>query len=150
MAISKAERARVFAMFDGKCAYCGEPLPERWHVDHLEPVQRDLKMVRGERSWKLVSGAPLRPERDVPGNYMPACPPCNIDKHAMSLEAWRLKLQRTCKVLSANYPTYRHALRFGLAVETGAQIVFHFERVGAGTSPPANPKQHNDGGAVYD
>ncbi len=72
MAISKAERARVFAMFDGKCAYCGQRLPERWHVDHLEPVQRDLKMVRGERSWKYVSGAPLRPERDIPSNYMPA------------------------------------------------------------------------------
>lgn len=137
MAISKAQRARVFAMFDGKCAYCGQPLPERWHVDHLEPVQRDLKMVRGERSWKLVSGAPLRPERDVPENYMPACPPCNIDKHAMSLEAWRGKLQRTCKVLADNYPTYRHALRFGLAVETGAQIVFHFERVAAKTAKDA-------------
>ena len=26
MAIRKAERARVFAMFDGKCAYCKHPL----------------------------------------------------------------------------------------------------------------------------
>lgn len=50
MAISKAERAPVFAMFVGNCAYCREPLPERWHADHLEPVQRDLKMVSGERS----------------------------------------------------------------------------------------------------
>ena len=144
MAISKAQRARVFALFDGKCAYCGHPLPERWHIDHLEPVQRDLKLVRGERSWKLVTGAPLRPERDVPENYMPACPPCNIDKHAMSLEAWRVKLQRTCKVLTDNYPTYRHAVRFGLAVETGAKIVFHFERV-SGIAPQSESQQHSNG-----
>jgi len=55
----------------------------------------------------------------------------------MSLEAWRVKLQRTCKVLADNYPTYRHALRFGLAVETGAQIVFHFERVAAAAAKDA-------------
>ena len=54
---------------------------------------------------------------------------CNIDKHAMTLEDWRRKLQNAAEVLRRNQPTYRHALRFGLVQETGATIVFHFERL---------------------
>lgn len=70
-----------------------------------------------------------KPLLDVPENMMPACPPCNIDKHCMSMEGWRLKLSRTLGVLSRNNPTYRHAVRFGLVAETDKPIVFYFERV---------------------
>ena len=47
----------------------------------------------------------------------------------MTLEDWRRKLQNAAEVLRRNQPTYRHALRYGLVQETGATIVFHFERV---------------------
>jgi hypothetical protein len=66
---------------------------------------------------------------------MPACPPCNIDKHSMSLEGWRTKLQDATGVLARNNPTYRHAIRFGLVQETGAAITFYFERAAATPSP---------------
>lgn len=122
----KGERAAVKAKFGGRCAYCGEPLPERWHVDHLEPVMRDIIHVPGRG---FVSGEMQRPERHVASNLMPACPPCNIDKHSMSLEAWRTKLARTCEVLRRHNPTYRHGVRFGLIAETGAQVTFYFERL---------------------
>ncbi len=138
MAIRKAERARVFAMFDGKCAYCGHALPDRWHVDHLEPVAREINSVVKDNIWRLVSGKPTRPELDVPSNYMPSCPPCNIDKGPYSLEGWRKKLQGTCDSLTRYSPTYRHAIRFGLLAETGATVVFHFERLAATTAEDAS------------
>jgi hypothetical protein len=110
-------------MFDGVCAYCGKPLGERWHADHVEPV------VRNDWFKQSPKRGPDHPERDNIGNLMPACAPCNIDKHSLSLEGWRRKLQDACNVLARNQPTYRHALRFGLVAETQAKVVFWFERV---------------------
>ncbi|WP_155122461.1 HNH endonuclease [Burkholderia ubonensis] len=96
-----------------------------------QPVAILLGGQPGSRGYRFKSGPPTRPEHDVLENHMPACAPCNIDKHAMPLEAWRAKLSRTLDVLNRNYPTYRHACRFGLLTETPAPIIFYFERVAA-------------------
>jgi hypothetical protein len=102
-------------------------LGERWHADHFEPVERKLEYVRGKGF--VQTGEMYRPERDTIANMMPACAPCNIDKHAMSLENWRVKLSRSLEVLANNQPTYRHARRFGLLMETPKPVVFYFERI---------------------
>lgn len=130
-ALTKAERAQVRGMFGGLCAYCGCQLPERWHADHFEHVERKMKWALAPNgSRRLVAtGEAHRPERDTLANMMPACPPCNIDKHSMTLEDWRTKLGCTLEVLNRNNPTYRHAVRFGLVEETPEPIVFYFERV---------------------
>lgn len=125
MRLTTAEREKVRMIFSGLCAYCGEPLGKRWHADHIEPVERKLAAIEGRI---VTTGEVHRPERDTIANLWPACPPCNIDKHTLSLEGWRRKLQDACGVLSRNQPTYRHAIRFGLLTETGAAIKFHFER----------------------
>lgn len=122
MKLTKAQRATLKGMFGGVCAYCGKPLGDRWHADHFEPIVRN--------DFGRDPKAPPRwPERDNVANLMPACAPCNIDKHSMSLEEWRRKLQQACRVLADHTATYRHAVRFGLVQETGARIVFHFETV---------------------
>lgn len=120
--LTKAQRAQVRSMFGGRCAYCGCELGDRWHADHVEPVGRE---------WWKKDGSLERPEHDHIGNLMPACAPCNIDKHAMTLDHWRAKLQRSCEVLANNHTTYRHALRFGLLRETQATVSFYFERIRA-------------------
>jgi hypothetical protein len=125
MRLKKAERDQVRAMFGGLCAYCGKLLGERWHADHVEPVVRNDWFKHAEKR------GPDHPERDHIGNLMPACPPCNIDKHSLPLEGWRRKLQDACNVLARNQPTYRHAVRFGLVTETAACVTFHFERAAA-------------------
>lgn len=135
MKLTKDQREALRQMFDGRCAYCGQPLGDRWHADHVEHVERQMKWApRGDiGTSRLVStGKVHRPERDTFENLMPACPPCNIDKSVFSIEEWRKKLHQSCRVLSDHQPTYRHAVRFGLVQETGARIVFHFEKVREG------------------
>lgn len=129
MKLTKAQRHTLFAMFDGRCAYCGEPLGDRWHADHVLPVERKLTFHRGR--GLVATGELHRPENDRFENLMPACPPCNIDKHSSPLEAWREKLARSLEVLARNQPTYRHARRFGLLCETPQPVVFYFERIAA-------------------
>lgn len=129
MKLTKSDREQVRLKFGGRCAYCGQPLEARWHADHLEPIERKFKYVPGKGA--VLSNEMWRPENDTLENMMPACPPCNIDKHSMSLENWRRKLQNAANVLMRNNPTYRHAIRFGLIKETGEKIVFYFEKAGS-------------------
>lgn len=129
MRLSKADRETVKQKFEGRCAYCGALLGERWHADHFEAVVRDMRWESGKGF--VATGTMLKPHCDTIDNMMPACAPCNIDKSSNSLEWWRGKLARSAEVLARNNPTYRHALRFGLVEETGAPITFYFERVSA-------------------
>jgi len=126
MKLSKQERSNLAAKFGGRCAYCGAPLGDRWHADHLEPVRRELKWISGK--GLVTTGKLERPERDILANLMPACAPCNIDKHSLTLEQWRAKLSGAPSVLARNNPTYRHAVRFGLVAEVTTEVVFYFER----------------------
>lgn len=132
MKLTKAQRETVRQMFDGRCAYCGEPLPARWHADHVEPVIRELIIKETARgTCRLASGKPTQPERDALGNFMPSCPPCNISKHSMSLEVWRAWLAGHVNSLNSYHPIYRLAKKYGLVQETGNPVTFYFERVAA-------------------
>lgn len=127
MILTKSQRENLRMKFDGRCAYCGDILKDRWHADHMEAVERKLQYVQGK--GLVPTGEFYKPENDCIENMMPACPPCNIDKHSMSLDGWRGKLQDATGVLTRNNPTYRHAKRFGLVHETGIVITFYFERI---------------------
>lgn len=125
--LRKAERAELFERFNGRCAYCGEHLGERWCADHVEPIIRETKYQRGKGF--VQTGAMLRPQLDTLENMMPSCAPCNIHKGSYSLESWRLELGRLLGVLNRNYPTYRMAKRIGLIEEAEpVAIKFYFER----------------------
>lgn len=129
MRLTKAERKQVHDKFGGRCAYCGVELPERWHADHMEPVRRGLAFESG----RLVSSQTecQHPERHNIGNLMPACPPCNISKAQMDLETWRGWLAKHVESLNRHHSIYRLAKAYGLVQETGAGVVFYFERLAA-------------------
>jgi 5-methylcytosine-specific restriction endonuclease McrA len=130
MSITKKQREALRGMFDGRCAYCGHELGEKWHADHVEPVVRKLEFVRepGKPTTMRTTGESWYPERDHISNMMPACAPCNIRKGGEPLESFRRGMERSIEVMRNNYSAYRHALRFGLIVELPAKVVFHFER----------------------
>ncbi len=146
MALSKKQRAVLFAMFGGLCAYCGQPLPEKgWHADHLEPVQREWwKALRNKTTakWDETKQCVVQvetdrkvtmgyPERDTFENHLPACAPCNIDKGSHTLEAWRKSLEQRVEVCRRNHSAFRFAERFGLVAQIKTAVVFHFEEVKA-------------------
>ena len=119
MKLTKTQREELKQKYDGYCAYCGDPLGEKWHADHLEAVVRDL-----------TTGKPEKPENDVIENLMPACSACNWNKRSMSLEAWRdlLTHYRDVQVIR-DCSQIRHLMRFGLVEFTQKPVVFYFEQV---------------------
>lgn len=124
MKLTKAQRATLRKKYQGRCAYCGDPLGDRWHADHIEPIVRS--------DWFKKASIPPRgpdyPERDTLENMNPACAPCNIDKHRMTLEDWRLMIQRTNDVLRRDVSIFRRAIRFNLIELRDEPVVFYFEQ----------------------
>ncbi|HGY9618262.1 TPA: HNH endonuclease [Pseudomonas putida] len=118
MRLKKAEREQVRMKYGGRCAYCGNDLGERWHADHFAPVIRlpDDRVAEQLKNHHLA-------------NMMPACVPCNLSKARMHLEDWRRWLAGHVNSLNQYHPIYRLAKAYGLIAETGAEVVFHFEKV---------------------
>lgn len=128
MAITKAQRAALREKFGGRCAYCGLPLGEKWHADHIEAVERKLERVPDVSVYRLRStGEFHKPHLDTLENMNPACPPCNLDKHSQSLDSWRDNIRRSLEMLERDSGTYRRAVRYGLLTLQPKPIVFFFE-----------------------
>lgn len=118
MKLTKKQRAELRMKFDGKCAYCGCELGERWHADHFEPVIR----LDDERKAEHL-------ENHSFANMMPACVPCNLSKGRQTLAGWREWLAGHIKSLNEYHPIYRIAKVYGLIEETGKPVIFYFERI---------------------
>lgn len=63
MRLNKAQREAVRAKYNGRCAYCGSQLHDRFHVDHLEPICRLMDWESG-LGFK-ETGEVAYPERDT-------------------------------------------------------------------------------------
>lgn len=123
MKLTKTQRATLAAMFGGVCAYCGQPLGDRWHADHKEPVLRGYAPTSSDNPTGI-----LHVHRDAIENLMPACAPCNLDKASYSIDQWRRKLEGSAASLARYSSTYRHAFRFGLVKPVAEHVTFYFEK----------------------
>src|SRR5688572_26662900 len=76
----KEERAFIYAMYGGKCAYCGTSIQiQEMQVDHYLPLRRRKK-----------NGL----ERDSVENKKPACRSCNHYKAGLLPENFRKVLKK--------------------------------------------------------
>lgn len=108
--ISKDDRKLVKAKCNGRCAYCGIELGDKFHVDHIDSYYRGGKC-------KL-------------DNYFPACAKCNSYKLTYTIEEFRVLISRQLELAHRNSVNYRTALRFGLITENIKPVVFYFETIG--------------------
>lgn len=136
---TKAQRAAVFAMFDGRCAYCGVELGVRWHVDHKDPVIRNTYLRQPN------TRPACRPENHRLDNLFPACAPCNIDKGSFCVEGYREWIMAHLSGLKRQ-SNFRSVLRHRVIAETQQPIVFYFERIANERGPQQEqPKQAPQG-----
>tara|TARA_B100002003_G_scaffold198147_1_gene188735 strand:- start:2243 stop:2656 length:414 start_codon:yes stop_codon:yes gene_type:complete len=122
---TKAQREALRQKFGGRCGYCGEPLT-KMHADHIEPVIRITTDPWGKR-LPVEEQRLVKPERNVVGNMMPACGPCNISKGGLKLEEWRDLLARAPEIVAREKSIFRAGVRFGVIAITERPVVFHFE-----------------------
>ena len=121
MKLTKQQRAELRNKYDGRCAYCGCELSDRWHADHIEPVVRNW--------W---DGTCKNPHNHVLENLNPSCPSCNIVKSSMSLDAFRKVIGGFITSLNRDSTQYKFAKRYGLLEEKEIEVKFWFERATTG------------------
>ena len=110
--MKKAERETVRQMFNGRCAYCGCELGERWHVDHVDPLLRGFKGRGG---------------LDALTNMYPACPACNLFKKTYSVEEFRRELSKQVDRARMYSRNFQMAEKYRLVKTTGCDVIFYFE-----------------------
>lgn len=128
MALTKKEtyeltKEMLHAKYDGKCALCGCDLPDKWQIWHIEPnktIVTKNKVFIGNDSYD---------------NKLPACASCNSTRvHKCpygTIEDFRATLYGEYNFMRGGMmyaSIYQKMLRYGLIEETGASIVFHFEK----------------------
>lgn len=139
MRLGRKQRDYVRSLFEGRCAYCGNDLPEKgWHADHVEPVPRvsEVKRTAAGTVRTVCNGEFYKPERNTLENIFPACAPCNLFKSVLTIEQFRAEVSLQVERARKRSVNYRTAERFGLIKETGAPVLFHFELI--------NKEQPND------
>lgn len=109
-AISKKTRLLVAEKTNGNCGYCGIELPDRWHVDHIEPYAKSSSKC------------------DI-GNYRAACPQCNMFKGAWSLEEFRKQLSFQVENAREYSVNFRFAEKYGQIEVKPKPIIFYFEKL---------------------
>ena len=128
---SKRQRDALREKFGGRCGYCGDPLT-KMHADHIEPVLR-IDTDPWGKPLPAEERRLIHPERNVVGNMMPACAPCNISKGGYSLEGWRKLIARSHEIVAREKSIFRAGVRFGVIKVTDAPVVFFFEQEQATT-----------------
>lgn len=116
----KPNRQSVYDKFDGRCAYCGDPIEfKAMQVDHLIP-QRSCE----GKQFTVAGFNSVHAEN----NYMPSCRSCNNYKSGNPLESFREALENQIEILRRDRPTFRLAERYGLIECKPKPIVFYFEK----------------------
>ncbi len=128
--MSKKLRDFLFNKYNGRCAYCGDILEKGWHIDEIEPVRRNRIYDRVKKKFVINKDNPMQhPERLTIENQNPSCPSCNINKHSLSLEEFRLLIKGFMKHLNEKSTQYKIAKRYGLVQENEIDVVFYFEKI---------------------
>ena len=91
------KRERVKAKTNGRCAYCGDLLGEKFHVDHIRSVHDHRESKEG--LW------------DREHNLHASCAPCNLYKSSLSLEEFRDKIHTAHDRLT-KHAGYRAMMRY--------------------------------------
>lgn len=132
MKLNKKQRAELKQKYDGHCAYCGELLGDKWHADHIEPIERKSDLIKCQHTgiYKFkYTGEMKNPNNDYYENLNPSCISCNIHKSSKTVDEFRRSLEMHINNLNdgSGYGIYRHAKRFGLIIETQKPVTFYFE-----------------------
>jgi 5-methylcytosine-specific restriction endonuclease McrA len=128
-------------MFGGRCAYCGENLADKWHADHVEPIERETEFVLSVTGYgyettsagytkSRATGRLRKPQNERIDNLFPACVRCNILKSNADVEGFRTMLTYFAESIPriAGYSHVHHLMRFGKITIDPTPVIFWFEK----------------------
>jgi 5-methylcytosine-specific restriction endonuclease McrA len=122
MKYDKRLRDIVFNKYNGHCAYCGVKLKPYFHIDHINPIYRGWSNNELEK-YKIDRG------KDNLENYNPCCPSCNSSKSTLSIEKWRVEIDKKYDRLLRDQSSFALLTRLGI-IKKVSNCTFYFEKNG--------------------
>ena len=115
--VTKKDREKVYLKFDGRCAYCGNPMEfKEMNVDHHFP----------HRSPWLAKTYGCEDVDDI-SNLMPACRLCNHYKRALMPHTWKERVASLHKRIE-NIFIVKIAIRYGIVKIAPFKGLFYYEK----------------------
>lgn len=119
-AISKTTRQKVYAKYNGHCAYCGKEISyKQMQVDHFIPA---FKVELGYDAETLESES----------NLMPTCWRCNHYKRGETLEHFRKNIEQIPCKLNARQYIFKVGVDYGFFSPEPRKVEFYFEKIKKG------------------
>lgn len=117
--MKKSLRLKVYLKCNGHCSYCGcSLLLSNYQVDHIIP-----------KAFFKSKDFITRLEINSFANLTPSCASCNLFKKDLSIEDFRLKIDRIPAFLQSYYHYYRVGLRYQKHFINPAPTIFYFEQI---------------------
>jgi hypothetical protein len=123
--MAKLDRIAIKNKFNGRCAYCGVLLSNKFHIDHVHP-QRKSHFLKSELMKESLNLSINDINEDA--NLYPSCQRCNRWKKTFSLEEFRHEIQEQVNRLHITQAGFRLAEDFGIISITKNKVRFYFER----------------------
>lgn len=112
--MKKGDREKVYAKYDGCCAYCGKDIPyNEMQVDHIKSIR-----MGGENCLE---------------NYNPSCRRCNHYKRSLDLEGFRGYMMDLHERIAKDYIT-KVGIDYGIVELRPFDGKFYFEKMETNTS----------------
>ena len=120
---SKNQRIEIFNKYNGRCAYCGCILKNNHcTIDHIKPRHRGylddelsrMNIVRGDHKIE---------------NLNPCCSSCNSSKSTLTIEKWRIEIEKKHDRLLKYESSYNLLTRFKMVKRVKSKCIFYFEKV---------------------
>ena len=135
----KPNRQQVYQKYNGRCAYCGDPIEfKAMQVDHIIPQRNFEWHLRNNHKIPVFLSHLTLVDLNHIDNLAPACRSCNKFKDTHCIETFRCEVEQQIKRLRDAKPTFRLAERYGLIECKPKAVVFYFEQV---SNPPQSSCQ---------
>lgn len=121
--ISKTTRQKIYAKYNGHCAYCGKEIRyDEMQIDHLIPVM----LIDSYNVARNIDREKVEAEE----NLMPACRRCNHYKRGNSLECFRGNIETIPRKLEMRNYIFKVAVGYGFFDPETRKVEFYFEKFG--------------------
>lgn len=108
-------RKFIYDKYNGRCAYCGKLLGERFTIDHIIPLRRGTKNYD-------------RNNLNSVKNMNPCCFSCNSSKGVFSLEQWRNEINKKYERLLKYESSFNLLVRLDI-ISRKIEWKFYFEKI---------------------
>jgi 5-methylcytosine-specific restriction endonuclease McrA len=126
--ISKEKRAKVYAKYGGRCAYCGKEISiNDMQIDHIKAFAQSIYGKENDRKQvaEMIDDGSI----DDMDNLLPSCRACNYYKNINGIDGFRQRILNQLSHTCIDTFQARLAMQYGIIEYKPWDGEFYFEKI---------------------